>query len=98
MLKPNLEELRNSWVWKCPTRRGDSGCRVATACHSGTCAHFAGAKRAVLLTKEASYSARALTNRESVRTVGCGDHLLAGFVAERMAGGTMNVACVRAWL
>jgi fructose-1-phosphate kinase PfkB-like protein len=51
---------------------------------------------AVLLTSEGAWSARLATKDVPVRTVGCGDHLLAGFVAEMTAGKDQESALVTA--
>jgi 1-phosphofructokinase family hexose kinase len=45
-----------------------------------------GRSGAVLLTRDACYSGAALLDRPPVRTVTCGDHLVAGFVAGEIAG------------
>jgi fructose-1-phosphate kinase PfkB-like protein len=51
---------------------------------------------AVLLTNKGAWSARLGTKDIPVRTVGCGDHLLAGFVAEVVAGKDPETALVTA--
>jgi 1-phosphofructokinase family hexose kinase len=45
-----------------------------------------GARGAILLTREGHWSGAMEHPSPAVRTVGCGDHFLAGYVAERMAG------------
>ncbi len=45
-----------------------------------------GAKGALLVTPNQCLSANTITQTPAVRTVGCGDHLLAGFVSELAAG------------
>jgi 1-phosphofructokinase family hexose kinase len=47
---------------------------------------------AVLVTRQGAWSARMATRDVPIRTVGCGDHLVAGFIAERVAGRDMEAA------
>jgi 1-phosphofructokinase len=45
-----------------------------------------GSAGAVLVTRQGAWSVRTATRDLPIRTVGCGDHLLAGFVSEQVAG------------
>ncbi|MGN6370201.1 MAG: 1-phosphofructokinase family hexose kinase [Phycisphaerae bacterium] len=89
MLKPNLEELRQLVGVEVP----NAAAAVRDA--AGPLLHNAenilvtrGPMGAVLLTPNGVYSGRVATKEMGTlrRTVGCGDHLLAGFVAETSAG------------
>ncbi len=51
-----------------------------------------GSKGAVLVTRNGNWMGNVPTQRPPVRTVGCGDHLLAGFIAERIAGRDLEQA------
>lgn len=97
MLKPNLEELRQLLGVEVPNAA--SAIRDAASQLLACAEHILisrGRNGAVLLTKEAAYSARSLANRDAVRTVSCGDHLLAGFVAERAAGRDLERSLIAA--
>lgn len=87
LLKPNLVELRQLLGVEVPNAA--SAVRDAATPLLGRVENVLvtrGPMGAVLLTGSGVYSARLTTKDVPVRTVGCGDHLLAGFVAE-MAGG-----------
>jgi len=87
MLKPNLEELGQVLGRDIPNAA--SAIRDAASQLLASAEHILvsrGRNGAVLLTREGAMSARSLANREAIRTVTCGDHLLAGFVADRAAG------------
>jgi 1-phosphofructokinase family hexose kinase len=97
MLKPNLEELRQLLGSEVPN--------AATAIRDAASPLLAGIQHilisrgpqgAVLLTPAASYSARSTSKTAPVRTVGCGDHLLAGFIAELAAGRDVEHALISA--
>jgi 1-phosphofructokinase len=87
LLKPNLDELRqllNTEVADTP-----EAIRIATTPILKTAEHVLvsrGPKGAILLTRHAAYDAHSTRKSDPVRTVGCGDHLLAGFVSELAAG------------
>jgi 1-phosphofructokinase len=51
---------------------------------------------AILVTARGSFSARVTQSRAAVRTVGCGDHLLAGFLSEIAVGRDLEPALRRA--
>jgi 1-phosphofructokinase len=51
---------------------------------------------AVLVTSEGAWCARLATKDVPVRTVGCGDHLLAGFLSDVTAGRGQEEALVTA--
>ncbi len=96
LLKPNLEELRELVGVEVPnaaTAIRDVGMKLLD--HMEYLLVTRGPLGAVLLSKDAALSAR-LTTTESppstVRTVGCGDHLLAGFVSEMAAGRSVERA------
>jgi len=87
LLKPNLEELRQLVGTEVPNAasavRDAAGRFLANA---DEVLVTRGPLGAVLLTKGGCYAARYLGKEMPVRTVGCGDHLLAGYVSEVMAG------------
>ena len=87
MLKPNLEELRELLGVDIPNETmaiRDAGMQLLNTAEVVMISR--GRNGAVLLSREGCFSARALVERPPVRTVTCGDHLLAGFVAECLAG------------
>jgi len=87
LLKPNLEELRQLVGTEVPNAA--SAVRDAAMPLLETVENVLvtrGPLGAVLLTRKQSYSARLLNQGSPIRTVGCGDHLLAGFVSEIAAG------------
>jgi len=87
IIKPNLEELRHLLNAEIPNETmaiRNAGMQILNTAEVVLVSR--GRNGAVLLTREACYAARALADRPPVRTVTCGDHLLAGFIAERLAG------------
>lgn len=87
LLKPNLVELRQLLGVEVPNAA--SAIREAAMPLLGKVDHVLvtrGPLGAVLLSSEGVYSARLGTKDVPVRTVGCGDHLLAGFVSEMVRG------------
>ncbi len=87
MCKPNVEELRQMLGTPVADETAairDTGMQLLVNIEHILVSR--GRNGAVLLTREGCYSARALTDTPPVRTVTCGDHLLAGFAAERLAG------------
>jgi 1-phosphofructokinase len=87
VLKPNLEEIRQLLGVEVPNAA--MALRDAAMPLLGLIEHLLisrGPQGAVLLTPRGSYSARNTSRNVPVRTVGCGDHLLAGFVSELAAG------------
>ncbi len=87
VLKPNLEEIRQLLGVEVPNAA--AALRDAAMPLLATIEHLLisrGPQGAVLLTPRGSYSARSTSRNVPVRTVGCGDHLLAGFVSELAAG------------
>jgi 1-phosphofructokinase family hexose kinase len=106
IIKPNLEELRQLLEAEIPNDTlaiRDAGMQLLDSAELVLISR--GRKGAVLLTREGCYSGQVLTDRAAVRTVTCGDHLLAGFIAERMLGRdierslrcAMALATARAW-
>jgi 1-phosphofructokinase family hexose kinase len=87
LLKPNLEELRQLVGFEVPNAA--SAVRDVAAALLKNVENVLvtrGPMGAVLLTAKGSWSARLASKDTPVRTVGCGDHLLAGFIAEMSAG------------
>jgi 1-phosphofructokinase family hexose kinase len=87
LLKPNLVELRQLLGVEVPNAA--SAVRDAALPLLNTVENVLvtrGPMGAVLLTPQGVFSARLASKDVPVRTVGCGDHLLAGFVAEIAAG------------
>lgn len=96
LLKPNLEELR---ALSCtPVADTATAVRDAAKALLPFVQHVLvsrGAAGAVLVTSDGgggAWSGRIVRSDSPVRTVGCGDHLLAGFVAAMMAGRDAQVA------
>jgi 1-phosphofructokinase family hexose kinase len=97
LLKPNLEELRQLVGVEVPNAA--SAVREAASPLLKNVQNVLvtrGPMGAVLLTGGGAWSARLATKDVPVRTVGCGDHLLAGFVAEMTAGQGEEAALVKA--
>jgi len=97
LLKPNLEELRQLVGVEVPNAA--SAVRAAAEPLLKNVQNILvtrGPMGAVLLTKDGAWSARLTTKDVPVRTVGCGDHLLAGFLSETTAGHDMQTALVTA--
>ncbi len=87
LIKPNLEELRQLVGGEVPNAAAAIRDTAAPLLkHTRNILVSRGPMGAVLLTREGAYSARLAVKDMPVRTVGCGDHLLAGFVAETSAG------------
>jgi tagatose 6-phosphate kinase len=87
LLKPNLEELRQLVGVEVPNAA--SAVRAAAMPLLKNIQNILvtrGPMGAVLLTAAGAWSGRIMTKDTPVRTVGCGDHLLAAFVAEISAG------------
>jgi 1-phosphofructokinase family hexose kinase len=87
LLKPNLVELRQLLGVEVPNAASavrDAAMPLLARVENVLVTR--GPMGAVLLTQAGVYSARLTTRDLPVRTVGCGDHLLAGFVAEIAAG------------
>ena len=87
LLKPNLEELRILLHREVP----DDAPAIRDAVRQSlpNIDHVIvsrGAPGAVLVTPAGAWSARTTSTAPAVRTVACGDHLLAGFIAELSAG------------
>ena len=83
LIKPNLEELRSLLGVEVPNAA--AAIRDVAAPLLKTTRNVLitrGPLGAVLLTQSGAYSARLTTKDMPVRTVGCGDHLLAGFISE----------------
>jgi 1-phosphofructokinase len=105
LLKPNLEEL--GMIVGAEVPNAASAVRDATRPLTKNIQHLLvsrGAAGAVLVTASGAWSARVLNKEAAVRTVGCGDHLVAAFISELTAGRdvvqafrmAMAVATVRA--
>lgn len=87
LLKPNLEELGQLTGTKIPP--DPAAVRDAALPLSVTIEHLLvtlGPAGAVLITAQGSFFAQMNFAGQAVRTVGCGDHLLAGYLAEITAG------------
>ena len=88
LLKPNVEELRQ--LVGAEVSDETAALRDAARALSRNVEHLLisrGANGALLLSGGGTcYAARTLSRRPAVRTVACGDHLLAGFVSEMAAG------------
>ena len=87
LVKPNLDELRDLIGHEVPNAA--SAVRDAAREVLPNVEHVLvsrGAAGAVLVTPAGAWSSRIPMNDPVVRTVGCGDHLLAGFIAEEMIG------------
>jgi 1-phosphofructokinase family hexose kinase len=97
LIKPNLEELRQLVGVEVPNAAAAIRDTAAPLLkHTRNILVSRGPMGAVLLTREGTYSARLAAKDMPVRTVGCGDHLLAGFVAEITAGKAVEEALVTA--
>jgi 1-phosphofructokinase len=97
LLKPNLEEFRQLIGVEVPNAAAalrDAATPLLN--HIQNILITRGPMGAVLLTENATYSARITTKDTARRTVGCGDHLLAGFVSEIVAGRDMPTALATA--
>jgi len=97
LLKPNLMELRQLLGVEVPNAA--SAVRDAVMPLMARIENILvtrGPMGAVLFTRDGAYCARMATKDIPVRTVGCGDHLLAGFVAEAAAGRSMPDALATA--
>ena len=93
LLKPNLEELRTlacSEVPNAATAVRDAGKALLPFVQHVLVSR--GVAGAVLVTSAGAWSGRVVRREPAIRTVGCGDHLLAGFVAAMMAGRDAQVA------
>jgi 1-phosphofructokinase family hexose kinase len=98
MVKPNLEELRDLLGREVPNAASavrDAAREVLP--HVENVLVSRGAAGAVLVTAGGAYSARVQPSGPIIRTVSCGDHLLAGFVAENILGRDPE-GCLRAAL
>jgi 1-phosphofructokinase len=87
VLKPNLEELRQLLGSDVPDEPAAirDGARPLTSRIEHVLVSR-GSRGAVLVMPQACYVAHVITPVTPIRTVGCGDHLLAGFVSELAAG------------
>jgi len=93
LLKPNLEELAVLVGGEVPN--ASSAVRDAAAPLTKNIQHLLvsrGAAGAVLVTAGGSWAARVLNKEAAVRTVGCGDHLVAAFISELSAGRELTQA------
>jgi 1-phosphofructokinase family hexose kinase len=87
LLKPNLDELRQLLGTEIPAT--PSAICAAASPLLNTVENLLisrGPQGAILLTRQATFNAHSTSKESPVRTVGCGDHLLAGFVSELAAG------------
>ena len=87
LVKPNVEELRGLLGREVPNAA--SAVRDAARELLPNVEHVLvsrGAAGAVLVTPTTSFSARVKPSAAVIRTVACGDHLLAGFTAEALIG------------
>ncbi len=87
LLKPNIEELRHLVGEDVPNAASAvRDAAVGLLAHAEQVLVTRGPLGAVLLTRNGNYCARLTSKQPPVRTVGCGDHLLAGYVSEIGAG------------
>ncbi len=87
VLKPNVEELQQLLGKDVPD--DPAALRDAARPLAQQVEHLLisrGAHGALLVTGNRCFTARTITDAVAIRTVGCGDHLLAGFVSELAAG------------
>jgi 1-phosphofructokinase family hexose kinase len=97
LLKPNLEEFRQLVGVEVPNAAAalrDAATPLLKNIQNILVTR--GPMGAVLLTENGTYSARMTTKDMARRTVGCGDHLLAGFVSEMTAGRDVEAALATA--
>jgi 1-phosphofructokinase family hexose kinase len=97
VLKPNLEEIRQLLGVEVPNAA--AALRDAAMPLLANIEHLLisrGPQGAVLLTPRGCYNARNTSRSVPVRTVGCGDHLLAGFISELAAGRDVERALLMA--
>ncbi len=106
MISPNVEELRDlvgRRVHNTPVRLAAAARTLLDKVEVVLVSR--GAEGAVLVTRDGVWTGRAKTQRKVLSTVGCGDYLLAGFLAgfdkardPRVALATgLKVAAARAW-
>ncbi len=107
LIKPNVEELRELLGERIEDRAA-SLAKAARALldRAGMVLVSRGGRGAVLVTDEGAYEGRLVGGcREAVSTVGCGDYLVAGFLAGLREGGDigsalkvgLQAATARAW-
>ena len=97
LLKPNLEEFRQLVGVEVPNAAAAlRDAAVPLLKNIQNILITRGPMGAVLLTANGAYSARLTTKDIPRRTVGCGDHLLAGFVSEMTAGRDVEAALTTA--
>ena len=93
LVKPNLEELRQLSGREVPNAaaavRDAAGALLKTAEFVLVSRGIAGA---VLVSKQGAWVGRMVGREAAIRTVGCGDTLLAGFVSAMIAGQPVNMA------
>jgi 1-phosphofructokinase family hexose kinase len=106
VISPNVEELRGllrQEVANTPARLASAAQRLLDKV--GTVVISRGAEGAMVVTKQGAWTGRSRTRRKVLSTVGCGDYLLAGFLAglqdtrdPQVALATgLKVATARAW-
>jgi 1-phosphofructokinase family hexose kinase len=93
LVKPNLEELRQLLGKEVPNASSAirDAARVLLPDVENILVSRGGAG-AVLITANAAYSAQVKPSGPIIRTVACGDHLLAGFINEVLSGRDMEAA------
>lgn len=93
IIKPNLEEMRQLLGHEMPNAATAVRDAARTLLpHVGHVLVSRGAAGAVLVTRDGAWSGRPTARESVVRTVGCGDHLLAGFVSKLLAGADLQAA------
>lgn len=97
LVKPNLEELRMLTGKEVPNAAAavrDAAQALLTTTEFVLVSR--GVAGAVLVSRKGALVGRVLGQEAAIRTVGCGDHLLAAFVGEMMAGQEVEPALRRA--
>jgi 1-phosphofructokinase family hexose kinase len=106
VISPNVEELRellHQEVANMPARLASAARRLLE--RVSTVLISRGVEGAVVVTKAGAWTGRSRVRREALSTVGCGDYLLAGFLAGLQDAGDpqvalatgLKVATARAW-
>jgi 1-phosphofructokinase family hexose kinase len=87
LMKPNLDELRTLVGSEVPNAaRAVRDAAQTLLGHVQQVLVSRGMAGAVLVSAQGSWTGKSIAREPAVRTVGCGDHLLAGFVAQVMQG------------
>jgi 1-phosphofructokinase family hexose kinase len=93
LIKPNLDELRALVGMEVPNAAmAVRDAAKALLEHVQLILVSRGLFGAVLITAQGSWSGKINSRQRAIRTVGCGDHLLAGFIAQIMHGADLEPA------